>query len=127
MWWTGSVLLSRGSTDGASTPSSRRPRPTNVRTQASLHQHRTCDVRLALRHALLAYGFLRGLEYERLERRTSAAPNFEEVRKIAERFGPGVPARATDGFSPWRDRAKAFLASQKPQEAPADLSLVVGA
>src|SRR6476659_7482294 len=40
MWCTGSVLLVRGSTDGASTPRSRSPRPTSVRAHASLkHGH----------------------------------------------------------------------------------------
>ena len=35
MWCTGRFLLSRGSTDGESTPSKRSPRPSSVRTQFS--------------------------------------------------------------------------------------------
>ena len=35
MWWTGRFLLSRGSTEGESTPSKRSPRPSSARTQDS--------------------------------------------------------------------------------------------
>lgn len=44
-------------------------------TRLSLYRHRILVVRTVARHALLAYGFLRGLDYSRLERNAKVAPD----------------------------------------------------
>ena len=53
----------------------------------SLYEHRIGVVREAARNALLAYAFLRGLEYHRIERKCLVEPEWEQVSKLAERFG----------------------------------------
>jgi hypothetical protein len=73
-----------------------------------LHQHRIRDVRSEARHALLAYGFLRGRDYRRLERKAARAPDWERVQKLAEKFGAAsktdLPVVA-QRFAQWRDAA----------------------
>jgi hypothetical protein len=58
-----------------------------------LHQHRIRDVRSEARHALLAYGFLRGRDYRRLERKAARAPDWERVQSWPKSSAP--PRRQT--------------------------------
>lgn len=53
----------------------------------SLSDHRRGIVRRAARHALLAYAFLRGIDYERVEAPHSRPPDWAEVRRLVDRFG----------------------------------------
>lgn len=52
-----------------------------------LRVHRRGVVRTAARHALLAYAFLRGIDYSKIETRTDHEPNWAEVKKLVDRFG----------------------------------------
>lgn len=54
----------------------------------ALREHRVGIVRQAARTNLLAYGFLRGRSYSRMESTTYVAPDFAEVEKVARRFSP---------------------------------------
>lgn len=56
----------------------------------SLHQHRTREVRQAARHAQLAYAFLRGIPYARVE----PLPAPPAVARIHREPDPSWPARA---------------------------------
>lgn len=52
-----------------------------------LRAHRRDVVRKVARTALLALAMIRGMPYARVERDALAAPDWAEVRKVAERFG----------------------------------------
>lgn len=76
-----------------------------------LKNHRTDDVRPEIRSSLLAYGFLRGREYERLETKAKTEPDWKRVISLVEKFGvnselgqQGVELKA------WLERAKGVLA-----------------
>jgi len=71
-----------------------------------LQQHRKTVVRRAARESLLAYGFLRGASYARMERACRDAPDFGAVAAVAKRFG-GDPVAMTA----WVAEAKAYRKS----------------
>lgn len=58
-------------------------------TAADLSHHRRQDVRLAARHSYLAYGFLRGLPYYKIENKRYTEPDWKKVADIVFRFGGG--------------------------------------
>ena len=73
-----------------------------------LRRHRIHEVRPEARHALLAYGFLRGRDYRALEAKAACAPDWDRVQRLAEKFGaaakadqPGIAQR----FARWKDAA----------------------
>jgi hypothetical protein len=73
-----------------------------------LNDHRTGVVRPHARHNLLAYGLLRGIPYEVIEKKCREAPDFATVTRHARQFG------ATDEDSAlWVEEAKAYLAQRK--------------
>ncbi len=82
----------------------------------SLREHRRGVVGTAARRSLLAYGFLRGLPYARIEPSNSSKPDWDEVWRVAERFAPSPgrtrvdePERAalTERWAAWRTAAEA--------------------
>jgi hypothetical protein len=80
----------------------------------SLRAHRREVVSRAAREALLAYGFLRGRAYGRLEPANSSTPNWDAVWKVAERFAAPAGRGLVDGeraalaarWSDWRAAAE---------------------
>jgi len=64
------------------------PSPASVGRRNDLFLHRWGPVAVHTREALLAYGFLRGRDYARLESSTKCPPDFDDVAKLVERFGP---------------------------------------
>jgi len=79
-------------------------RKVNGMAKWRLNHHRTTTVRWAARDNLLAYGLLRRVPYEAIERHTECPPNFKEIAKIAKRF---------DGeelyIQSWIDSAKDYI------------------
>lgn len=53
-----------------------------------LNAHRRHDVRKEQRSALLAYGFLRGRAYKRIESKCHAHPDIERVIELVRKYGP---------------------------------------
>lgn len=51
-----------------------------------LHEHRLLVVRRCARETHIAYGYLRGLSYEQIER-PKRAPNWDNVEKIVKKYG----------------------------------------
>lgn len=79
-----------------------------------LHTHRTGLVRSVARTNLLAYAALRGVPYATAEVRCRTAPKFDEVGKIARRFGlPDADWKA------WLEAARQHLQDQKHAQAAA--------
>ena len=73
-----------------------------------LHRHRMHEVRPEARHALLAYGFLRGRHYRALEAKAARAPDWDRVQKLAEKFGAATKADqpiVAQRFAQWKDAA----------------------
>jgi hypothetical protein len=58
----------------------------------------------------LAYGLLRGIPYEVMEKKCSQSPNFNTVKKHAKQFG-GEPTE----IESWVEVAKAYLGSRKEE------------
>lgn len=63
------------------------PRAGMQGTRFELAQHRRFDVRNEARSALLAYGFLRGRPYLRMEAKCWTAPDVSRIMEIAAKFG----------------------------------------
>lgn len=53
-----------------------------------LHRHRVIQVRDAARNTHLAYGLIRGRAYEQMEPKAFLPPNWKEVRRMIETYGP---------------------------------------
>jgi hypothetical protein len=88
----------------------------------SLVVHRRNIVRVAARHALLAYGFLRGLDYAKMEPKSLGSPNFAEVSKLVDRFGACYDP-SSESYSEYLERKKtekaqleAWISSAKPKK-----------
>ena len=56
-------------------------------TYNSLRRHRVFDLRKEARSTYLAYGFLRGVPYERIEAPNSSNPNWDAVQRMVEKYG----------------------------------------
>ena len=79
----------------------RRTRNHDVR--AGLREHRVGIVRYEARHALIAYGFLRGRKYSEIEPRSSTTPDWDKVRKNVSGFGDRLAdPTMMDRFEEWR-------------------------
>lgn len=86
----------------------------------SLRDHRRAVVGTAARRSLLAYGFLRGLAYARIEPSNSSIPDWDAVWRVAERFASS-PGQARvddvertallDRWTAWRAEAEAYRKS----------------
>jgi hypothetical protein len=72
----------------------------NNELREGLTHHRKNAVRKAARHALLAYGFLRGRAYRDIETRCRTEPYWPEVQRLVKKYGP--PHRA-DELKAWRE------------------------
>lgn len=68
-----------------------------------LHEHRIHSVRPEARHALLAYGFLRGRSYRQLERTAAQPPDWERVGQLIEKFGGGGVRLLRQRFAEWQE------------------------
>lgn len=85
-----------------------------------LSSHRTDDVRREARAAQLAYGFLRGREYNQIESPNSSNVDWGRVQKLVEKFGesycPETPYKELEQkkleqaatFRKWIDFAKLY-------------------
>lgn len=62
-------------------------RAKSISIKNGLAEHRRGVVRFEARHTLLAYGFLRGLEYHQMEQKASEAPDWAKVKRMIERYG----------------------------------------
>ena len=83
--------------------------PRAAATFQSLRDHRRAVVGSAARRSLLAYGFLRGLPYARIEPPNSSAPDWDAVWREAQRFGG--PEELTERWALWRKEADGHRAA----------------
>lgn len=74
-----------------------------------LNEHKTNVVRVHTRYNLLAYGFLKGLKYQEMEKKCDVVPNFIKVKETIRTFGT-----LNDHFAIhlWIEDAKVYLALQ---------------
>ena len=66
-----------------------------------LRDHRRNEVRSHARSSYLAYGFLRGVDYNRIETNARFAPDWPEVKRLIEKF-------SEEGSQAWEQRFKDF-------------------
>lgn len=69
--------------------------------RAGLHEHRITVVRPEARVALLAYGYLRGRHYLRIENKASEAPDWSRVLTLVNKFGSAKIAK--EDLAAWAD------------------------
>ena len=71
-----------------------------------LREHRLDKVRPAARSTHLAYGFLRGRAYRTIEdRRTRTAPNWNEVERMALKYGDTDSRTLKQAFAEWQSES----------------------
>ncbi len=58
--------------------------------------HRTGPVRREARHALLAYGFIRGRKYRQMEAKCEFEPDWDTVQRLVTKYG--LPAKTWQTF-----------------------------
>jgi hypothetical protein len=67
-----------------------------------LHRHRTHDLRIETRAALLAYAYLRGRDYRAVENATNGRrPPVARIANIVNRFGGVIPETTMDTIRDW--------------------------
>jgi hypothetical protein len=71
----------------------------------SLHSHRTVAVRKSCRSTHLAYGFLRGRSYKRIEATCYTKPDWAAIEKMILRYGVGDPRDLKQRFEEWKQAA----------------------
>ncbi|KQZ49723.1 hypothetical protein ASD54_12350 [Rhizobium sp. Root149] len=71
----------------------------------SLNEHRKFDVRREARAALLAYGFLRGLDYSRMEGKVDRPPYWSRIEQLVKKYGEGDIRDRMQRFSEWKEAA----------------------
>lgn len=72
-----------------------------------LRDHRTIDVRSESRASHIAYGFLNGLDYKRIEGTAKSAPNWSRVEDLVKKYGEDDIRVRMQRFAEWRDAGQA--------------------
>lgn len=72
-----------------------------IARREGLRSHRINEVRSHARSSYLAYGFLRGVDYGRIETNARFAPDWPEVKRLIEKF-------SEEGSQAWEQRFKDF-------------------
>jgi len=70
-----------------------------------LYEHRKNVVGKETRASLIAYGFLRGRSYDRIEGKCKNAPDWVRVMRILKRFSPDMEQVWRQRFAQWIDEA----------------------
>lgn len=84
-----------------------------VATEHSLYQHRYHVVRPETRASHLAYGFLRGQTYQRMENLAYREPDWKRVEEIAKKFGVLEWTTLGQKFAQWKDEAHEHFTAEK--------------
>lgn len=84
----------------------------------SLRQHRLEDVRKECRHAIIAYGFLRGRSYKTIEAKCHEPPLWPRVIEIVRSFG-GYGILAPDKRKELHDQVLAWSKEEIKREEAA--------
>lgn len=95
-------------TDGQRKRLERRLVAPNVNRMAAfwgLRDHRQNVVRPEARATLIAYGFMRGLPYSRIEASSRTSPNWKRVEELVKKYGEGHINDRMSAFQAWRDAA----------------------
>jgi hypothetical protein len=79
-------------------------------------EHRKTVIRSAARNTVLAYGFLRGLQYRDIEAKAYSAPEWKDVLRMVRRYGDRYVSEQE--FESWKSQ---------PERSPQSLSPVYNA
>lgn len=78
------------------------PGPSATRT--GLHLHRVFEVRREARAALLAYGFLRGRDFRKIEAKSHQVPDWKRIEAIAAKYAD-AQSFLKENFAKWKAAA----------------------
>lgn len=74
-----------------------------------LQEHRRGIVREEARHTHIAYGFLKGMPYTKIEQKPKSEPNWDRVAKMILKYGPYTqwgepsPQQFAEEFTRWKN------------------------
>lgn len=92
-------------------------KPRDKDTFNGLRNHRIFDVRMEARSSLLAYGFLRGRTYRRIEATCHENPNWNRIETLALKYGPEKDKRIVkQRLEAWHD-SKSTTKLEEPAQA----------
>ena len=83
------------------------PTEADMKAFWGLRHHRMWDVRSESRSSHVAYGFLRGLPYSRIEANTKSEPDWSRVEALVKKYGEDDPRDRMQRFSEWKEAAAA--------------------
>lgn len=83
-----------------------KPTDAAMATFWGLRHHRIHDVRGESRSSHVAYGFLRGLPYCKIEANTKTAPDWARVEALIKKYGEDDPRDRMQRFSEWKESAE---------------------
>lgn len=88
----------------------------NQELLSGLELHRKDVVRSAARHTLLAYAFIRGVPYKKVEAKCAKAPDLKRIMAMVQKYGPACSRIAH--FNPensgmWHSSTKALYEEEK--------------
>lgn len=72
-----------------------------------LRDHRRYDVRSESRASHIAYGFLNGLAYVRIEAKCKTPPDWSRIEDLVKKYGEDDVRVRMQRFAEWRDAATA--------------------
>lgn len=75
-------------------------------TAEGIRHHRLTRIRPEARNALLAYGFLRGMPYHKMENFSWTQPNWDRILKLATRYSKESEQVVAQRFAQWLYEAK---------------------
>ena len=85
----------------------RTPSETALKAFWGLRHHRQYDVRSESRASHIAYGFLRGLDYKRVEGTAKSSPNWSRVEDLVKKYGDDDIRVRMQRFAEWKEAAMA--------------------
>jgi len=82
------------------------PSDRNLQIFWGLRYHRTGEVRSEARSALIAYGFLRGLSYSKVETNPKSVPDWTRVKELVRKYGEDNLNERMARFDEWMKQAQ---------------------
>lgn len=74
-----------------------------------LEYHRKTVVRSEARNTLIAYAFIRGIPYSRVESKAKTKPDWEKVRTMVQKYGCRYDAEGNENWTAYQVRKKIMM------------------
>ena len=81
----------------------------SVKLFDSLEFHRKIELRKKARAANIAYGFILGHKYNKIEQKAYTEPNWEEIERLIEKYSEGDKRDIQQKYAEWKTEAVKFI------------------